>query len=218
MTLHTLWPQQIDFTDAGISIHAVHIFDITNIDSPRLVNKTVFYDNNGVSFLINHITISTIDGNTYAIASAVQHSTSSTPGVLIINISNPESPSLVTYVTNDQNFTGLYEPRRIAVTTMGEFTYALVPSSDLHGVVIMNITNPENPTLVIAIKDIESGGDYDILQEAEDIAIIHANDLVYALVTARNDSGIQIIDITDISNPIPVSSIVDNEYKLVKSI
>ena len=39
-----------------------------------------------------------------AIASATQYSTSSTPGVLIINISNPESPSLVTYVTNDQNF------------------------------------------------------------------------------------------------------------------
>ena len=45
---------------------------------------------------------------------------------------------------------------------------------------------------------------------AEGIAIIHANGLVYALVTARHDDGVQIIDITDISNPIPVSSIVDN--------
>ena len=161
-----------------------------------------------------------IDDNTYAIASATQYSTSSTPGVLIINISNPESPSLVTYVTNDQNFAGLYDPRRIAVTTIGEFTYALVPSSDPHGVVIMNITNPENPTLVIAIKDKESGGDYDILQGVEDIAIINTDGLVYALVTADddnnngndndNDNGIQIINITDISNPIPVSSIVDN--------
>ena len=208
------------YTDEGISIPAVHIFDITDIDSPRLVNKTVFYNNNGTPFLINHITISTIDDNTYAIASATQYSTSSTPGVLIINISNPESPSLVTYVTNDQNFAGLYDPRRIAVTTIGEFTYALVPSSDPHGVVIMNITNPENPTLVIAIKDKESGGDYDILQGVEDIAIINTDGLVYALVTADddnnngndndNDNGIQIINITDISNPIPVSSIVDN--------
>ena len=68
-----------DFTDTdGVArIHTVHIFDITNIDSPRLVNKTIFYDNNGISFLINHITISTIDDNTYAIASAAQHSTSS---------------------------------------------------------------------------------------------------------------------------------------------
>ena len=175
------------YTDEGISIPAVHIFDITDIDSPRLVNKTVFYNNNGTPFLINHITISTIDDNTYAIASATQYSTSSTPGVLIINISNPESPSLVTYVTNDQNFAGLYDPRRIAVTTIGEFTYALVPSSDPHGVVIMNITNPENPTLVIAIKDKESGGDYDILQGVEDIAIINTDGLVYALVTADDD-------------------------------
>ena len=130
----------IRYADAGTSMHAVHIFDITNIDSPRLVNKTVFHDNNGASFHINHITISTIDDNTYAIASAIQHSISSTPGVLIINISNPESPSLVTYVTNDQNFTGLSNPRRIAVTTMGEFTYALVPSSNPYGSnVIMNI-------------------------------------------------------------------------------
>ena len=88
----------------------------------------------------------------------------------------------------------LYDPRRIAVTTIGEFTYALVPSSDPHGVVIMNITNPENPTLVIAIKDKESGGDYDILQGVEDIAIINTDGLVYALVTADdNDNGIQIM-------------------------
>ena len=96
---------------------------------------------------------------------------------------------------------------------MGEFTYALVPSSNPYGVVIMNITNPENPTLVIAIKDIENGGDYDILQGVEDIAIINTNARVYALVTARHDDGVQIIDITDISNPIPVSSIVDNSIK-----
>ena len=48
------------------------------------------------------------------------------------------------------------------------------------------------------------------MQGAEDIAIIHANDLVYALVTAMDDDGVQIIDITNISNPISVSSIVDN--------
>ena len=122
---------------------------------------------------------------------------------MIINISNPESPSLVTYVTNDQNFAGLSDPNRIAVTTIGEFTYALVPSSNPHGVVIMNITTPENPTLVTAIKDKESGGDYDTLHGAEGIAIIHTNGLVYALVTATaiDDGGVQIIDITDISNP-----------------
>ena len=129
---------------------------------------------------------------------------------MIINISNPESPSLVTYVTNDQNFTGLSEPRRIAVTTMGEFTYALVPSAISNGVQIINITNPATPTPVIAIKDKESGGDYDILKGVEDIAIINTDGLVYALVTARDDDGVQIIDITNISNPIPVSSIVDN--------
>ena len=178
--------------DEGIRMHTVHIFDITNIDSPRLVNKTIFYDNNGISFLINHITISTIDDNTYAIASATHHSNSST-GVLIINISNPESPSLVTYVTNDQNFTGLSEPRRIAVTTMGEFTYALVPSAISNGVQIINITNPATPTPVIAIKDKESGGDYDTLDGAEGIAIINTDGLVYALVNARGDDGVQII-------------------------
>ena len=93
---------------------------------------------------------------------------------------------------------------------MDEFTYALVASRDDNGVQIINITNPANPTPVTALTDKEDGGDYDILQGAEDIAIIHANDLVYALVTARDDDGVQIIDITNISNPISVSSIVDN--------
>ena len=99
---------------------------------------------------------------------------------------------------------------RIAVTTMGEFTYALVPSAISNGVQIINITNPATPTPVIAIKDKESGGDYDTLDGAEGIAIINTDGLVYALVTARDDDGVQIIDITNISNPIPVSSIVDN--------
>ena len=93
---------------------------------------------------------------------------------------------------------------------MDEFTYALVASRDDNGVQIINITNPANPTPVTAITDKEDGGDYDILQGAEDIAIIHANDLVYALVTAMDDDGVQIIDITNISNPISVSSIVDD--------
>ena len=180
-----------------------YIINITDIDSPRIVNKTIFP--NGLNgFQIYYIATSTIDGNTYAIASTLSNN------VLIINISNPESPSLVTYVTDGQNFTTLANPGRIAITTMDEFTYALVASRDDNGVQIINITNPANPTPVTALTDKEDGGDYDILQGAEDIAIIHANDLVYALVTARDDDGVQIIDITNISNPIPVSSIVDN--------
>ena len=180
-----------------------YIINITDIDSPRIVNKTIFP--NGLNgFQIYYIDTSTIDGNTYAIASTLSNN------VLIINISNPESPSLVTYVTDGQNFTTLANPGRIAITTMDEFTYALVASRGDNGVQIINITNPANPTPVTAITDKENGGDYDILQGAEGIAIIHANGLVYALVTARHDDGVQIIDITDISNPIPVSSIVDN--------
>ena len=180
-----------------------YIINITDIDSPRIVNKTIFP--NGLNgFEIYYIATSTIDGNTYAIASTLSDN------VLIINISNPESPSLVTYVTDGQNFTTLANPGRIAITTMDEFTYALVASRDDNGVQIINITNPANPTPVTAITDKEDGGDYDILQGAEDIAIIHANDLVYALVTAMDDDGVQIIDITNISNPISVSSIVDD--------
>ena len=187
------------------SNNTVHIIDITDIDSPRIVNKTVFYDDDGNAFDIKYIAISTIDGDTYAISSdADAHS------VLIINISNPESPSLVTYVTDGQNFTTLASPTRIAITTMDAFTYALVASRNDNGVQIINITDPVNPTSVIAIKDKENGGEYDILQRAEDIAIIHANGLIYALVTANADDGVQIINITNISNPIPVSSIVDD--------
>ena len=187
------------------SNNTVHIIDITDIDSPRIVNKTVFYDDDGNAFDIKYIAISTIDGDTYAISSdADAHS------VLIINISNPESPSLVTYVTDGQNFTTLASPTRIAITTMDAFTYALVASRNDNGVQIINITDPVNPTSVITIKDKENGGEYDILQRAEDIAIIHANGLIYALVTANADDGVQIINITNISNPIPVSSIVDD--------
>ena len=47
-----------------------YIINITDIDSPRIVNKTIFP--NGLNgFEIYYIATSTIDGNTYAIASTL---------------------------------------------------------------------------------------------------------------------------------------------------
>ena len=52
-----------------------YIINITDIDSPRIVNKTIFP--NGLNgFEIYYIATSTIDGNTYAIASTLSDNVS----------------------------------------------------------------------------------------------------------------------------------------------
>ena len=42
-------------TDEGIRLHAVHIFDITDIDSPRLVNKTRTFSMIIMAFHFHHM-------------------------------------------------------------------------------------------------------------------------------------------------------------------
>ena len=80
---------------------------------------------------------------------------------------------------------------------------------DDDGVQIIDITDPSNPTPVSAITDGEGG--YTELDGAYDITTVTIDSLTFALVTAFNDNGIQIIDITDPSNPTPVFAITDGE-------
>ena len=52
-------------------------------------------------------------------------------------------------------------------------------------------------------------GGYDILGGATNIAVTEINGGHYALVVARVDNGVQIIDITDPSAPSPDAAITD---------
>ena len=69
------------------------------------------------------ITTTTIEGSTYALVAA-----KSDNGVQIINIDDPYHPTNVSSITDGTQYPELDGPRSITITTIENFTYALVAS------------------------------------------------------------------------------------------
>ena len=94
----------------------------------------------------------------------------------------------------------------ITTATIGGSTYALVAAWNDNGVQIINITDPYNPTNASSITNSTS---YPTLNGANSITTATIGGSTYALVTAFDDDGVQIINIDDPYNPTNASSITD---------
>ena len=94
----------------------------------------------------------------------------------------------------------------ITTATIGGSTYALVTAFDDDGVQIINITDPYNP---INASSITNSTSYPTLNGANSIITATIGGSTYALVTAFDDDGVQIINIDDPYNPTNASSITD---------
>ena len=154
-------------------------------------------------YTITDAAYAVINGSTYAIAISERDNR-----VLIINVSNPYSPSPVTNVTNGANYK-LDDPSDIATVTIDTSTYALVTANTSDSVQIINITDPLNPTPASNITDDNDG--YTKLDGARFITTVTIDTSTYALVAAYDDFGVQIIDITDPYNPTSASAITDGK-------
>ena len=148
---------------------------------------------------------------------------------MITDVSIPDSPVVLKTLSNGTGgYTKIHHPTSIATVTVGSSTYALVtsgssdssdavaflpaPESDTKtrddGVQIIDITNPRNPTPVSSITDGVDG--YTELRGAASITTTTIGSSTYALVASLDDSGIQIIDITDPTDPIALFAAEDN--------
>ena len=97
----------------------------------------------------------------------------------------------------------------IATFASGSFLYAAVAAFDDDGVQILNITQPERSTLAGNITDDGTNDDDLELNGAYGIVAFESKDHTYAAVTAYEDDGVQILDITNPFNIIPASRITD---------
>ena len=143
------------------------------------------------------------------------------------HIATPASPVVVkSLIDGEGGYTKLLHPTSIATATIGSSTYAVVTSASSHesarltsqvvgasslthddGVQIIDITNPRSPSAVSAIAD--DTNNFTRLNGASSIATITIGSSTYALVASVGDAGVQIIDITEPSDPIAVSVAVD---------
>ena len=180
----------------------VQIINITDPNNPTPV-ASIGDGEDGFEELkgARYVTTVTIDSSTYALVSA-----SADHGVQIINITTPSSPSPVAHVSNAAGL-ALRDPRGIATLTTGSSTYALVATHEGF-VQIINITTPSSPAPVASILD--GSGGFEALSRARGITTVTLDSSTYALV-ASYDDGVQIINVTNPSEPAPVAAVLNSQ-------
>ena len=134
--------------------------------------------------------------------------------VQIINVDNPAAPTQVGSFANTAN-RKLDNPAAITTVKIGNATYALIASHADNGVQIINISGPANPsaTAAMAIGDgtnDSAGNTFSALRGAFAITTVTISNATYALVTSALDNGVQIIDISDPTDPKAVSAVFDD--------
>ena len=119
--------------------YGLTIINITTPSSPSLVyNGTLGI---GQSFFVSTVTI---DESIYAIVQI-----KFPQSITIINITNPYSPQVASTITKgDTGYPQMNNPTRIATTTFGTSTFALVTDANFanSGVQIIDITDPYDPS------------------------------------------------------------------------
>ena len=182
---------------AADSIDGVQFIDITDPANPSAV--AAVRDDMALPGSIWGIAIHKADGRAYALATI-----SNSDAVQIIDITDPANPSAVAIAKDDWGFE-LGFPVHIAIYEAGGRAYALVASSYDDAVQIIDITDPARPAAAATIRD---GGDFE-LDDPVHIAIYEAGGRAYAIVAARGDDAVQIIDITDPARPAAAVTIRD---------
>ena len=119
------------------------------------------------------------------------------------------NPSHLSEAIDGTTYTNLDSPGSIDIVTLDTYTYAIVTSYN-DGVQIINVTTPDSLSPVLGISD--NTDNYTALDGANDVVITTIGSSTYALVTSdNNDDGVQIIDITEPSDPIAVSAVIDGQ-------
>ena len=136
-------------------------------------------------------------GSTYAAVTAYDDS-----GVQILNITDPSNVTAAGSIGNTDALV-LGGAEGIATFTSGGSTYAAVASLTDNGVQILNITNPSNVTAAGSITNTPTLK----LDGAWGIATFRSGGSTYAAVTAYDDSGVQILNVTNPSNVTAAGSI-----------
>ena len=215
-------------TYAGVGgTNGLFIVDITDTESPEFVSRI-----NGTGGNLNGVPFTTfveIGDSTYALSVASDFLTTGAAygyhgRVMITDVSTPDSPVVVkSLIDGEGGYTKLLHPTSIAIATIGSSTYAVVTSASStesarlasqqvgssplthdDGVQIIDITNPSSPSAVSSIDDDADG--FTELHGPASITTIAIGSSTYALVASNDDSGVQIIDITEPSDPIAVSA------------
>ena len=168
----------------------VQILDITNPSAITAAGSITDPGTNTDALELNGasgIAIFESGDSTYAAVAAYEDD-----GVQILNVTDPSSVTATDNIANNSTLK-LNGPYDIAVFESGDSTYAAVAAFINDGVQILDITDPSAITAAGSIN----GTGTPKLGGAAGIAVFESGDSTYAAVTAYNEDGVQILDITD---------------------
>ncbi len=149
------------------------------------------------------VDVFTIGSNTYAVVASFRDD-----GIQIVNVNDPTSPEAVGRLEErgSRELDGAYD---VAVFMIGSNTYAAVVSLDDDGLQIVDVSNPARPTAAGHLADTE-GSDELFLDNARSVDVFTIGSNTYAAVVSSVDDGLQIVDVSNPSNPTGVGRLADS--------
>ena len=181
----------------------VQIIDVSNPSA--IVAKGSLTDNSSLILGdANHVDTFTIGSSTYAIVvSGADH------GAQIIDVSDPANivakDTLVD--TNSLELRGAYAVETFTLTGTYAGTYAIVASWTDAGVQIIDVSDPANIVALDAETDGVNG--FNVLESPGHVDVFTIGSSTYAIVTAFNDQGVQIIDVSNPTDIVAKDTLVD---------
>ena len=136
-------------------------------------------------------------------------------GVQIVSLADPADPTAAGNLADTEGSNGLLLDGAYGITTFvsGGTTYAAVTSSFDHGVQIVSLADPANPTAAGNLADTE-GSDELLLSSSTGITTFVSGGTTYAAVASYDDDGVQIVSLTDssgaiLANPTAAGNLAD---------
>ena len=176
----------------------IQIINITDPFNPNFVTAATYHAGIDIFDSVRGIDTAVIGSSTYALTA--EHGGDA---FRIINITDPFHPSPVATIHRSHDVL-LDGATAVTAATIGSSTYAIVAASYDDAIQIINITDPFHPSPVAFAQD--GSGGFDTLRSPEAVTAATIGSSTYVFVAAFQE-GIQIIDITDPSNPTPTASV-----------
>ena len=192
-------------------IRTVHVqqlapISLTNETSQFLVSPTANVSNSSdYPYLGDPYRVTTvkIDDTIYALIAAYNDD-----GFTILNITIPDSPTLVFNVTGETGINAnLRGPTGISTIQIQNSIYAVITSLLQSRVSILDITNPAQPV----VKSVTTNTDNVNVRSPFAVSTVDIDGTAYAIVASRADSRIAIFNITNPMNLTQVSVLEHGE-------
>ena len=167
-----------------------------------------------VLFRPSYVAAAAVGGTPYAVVSASTRD-GSRDGLQVVDLSDPQNPKAASSMIDGVGFEALAGARDMHFDSIGGKTYLFAPSYADSTVSIIDFADPSAPSEVSWLQDglaDSIGARCGELEGASGVDTITVGGKTYAAITAEDDSGVQILDVSAPSDPRVSGVILDGTF------